>query len=72
MVRKGGQKLTAKQTVLLELLGQNPMASRKELAEIMGINESAVQKRMDSLRKKCMIRRVGPDKGGHWEVRKGN
>ena len=71
MVRKGGQKLTVKQKTLLELLGQNPKVSRKELAGIMGINESAVQKRLDALRKKQMVRRVGADKGGHWEVKQG-
>ena len=68
MVRKGGQKLTAKQIALLDLLKQNSTISRKDIAEKMGINESAVQKRLDALRKKGILRRVGPDKGGHWEV----
>lgn len=70
VVRKGGQKLTAKQAVLIELLGHNPRVSRKELAGIMGIHESAVQKRLEVLRKKGVIRRVGSDRGGHWEVKK--
>lgn len=47
MVRKGGQKLTAKQAALVELLRQNPMVSRKELATSMNIHESAVQKRLE-------------------------
>ncbi|MDP2939920.1 MAG: winged helix-turn-helix transcriptional regulator, partial [Candidatus Omnitrophota bacterium] len=68
VVRKGGQKLTSKQISLMELLKQNPTISRKDIAEKMDINESAVQKRLDSLRKKGVVRRVGPDKGGHWEV----
>lgn len=34
----------------------------------MDINESAVQKQLDVLRKKGLVRRVGPDKVGHWEV----
>jgi len=68
VVRKGGQKLTAKQIALLDLLKQNSTISRKDIAEKMGINESAVQKRLDALRKKGILRRVGPDKGGHWEV----
>ncbi|MBU4305993.1 MAG: winged helix-turn-helix transcriptional regulator [Candidatus Omnitrophica bacterium] len=68
MVRKGSQKLTAKQTALLDLFKQNPAISRKDIAEKLGINESAVQKRLDALRKKGVLRRVGPDKGGHWDV----
>jgi ATP-dependent DNA helicase RecG len=68
VVRKGGQKLTAKQAALVELLRQNRMVSRRGLATIMGIHESAVQKRLEVLRKNDVIRRVGPDKGGHWEV----
>jgi ATP-dependent DNA helicase RecG len=68
VVRKGGQRLTAKQTSLMELLKQTPMISRREIAGKLGINESAVQKRLDSLRKKGVLRRVGPDKGGHWEI----
>lgn len=60
--------MTAKQAALVELLRQNPMVSRKDLAASMKIHESAVQKRLEVLRKNGVIRRVGPDKGGHWEV----
>ncbi len=67
-LEKGGQKLTAKQIALVNLLKQNPAISRKDIANKMGINESAVQKRLDALKKKGILRRVGPDKGGHWEV----
>ena len=68
MVRKGGQKLTTKQTALLGLLKQNPAISRKDIAEKLGINESAVQKRLDTLRKKGILHRVGSDRGEHWEI----
>jgi ATP-dependent DNA helicase RecG len=68
VVRKGGPKLTTKQTALLDLLKQNPTISRKDIAGKLGINESAVQKRLDALRKKRMLHRVGPDRGGHWEI----
>ena len=68
MARKGGQKITAKQIIVLELLKENPYVSRKDLAFKLGINISAVRKHIDALRKKGIVRRVGPDKGGHWEV----
>ena len=69
MVRKGGQKLTKKQSELVSIMKQNPKISRKEISEKLGINESAVQKRLDVLRKKNVLKRIGPDKGGYWEVK---
>ncbi|MBF0595590.1 MAG: winged helix-turn-helix transcriptional regulator, partial [Candidatus Omnitrophica bacterium] len=68
VVRKGGQKLTTKQVELMGLLQQFPEISRKEISAKLDINESAVQRRLDALRKKGLVRRVGPDKGGCWEV----
>jgi predicted HTH transcriptional regulator len=69
VARKGGQKITDKQAVVLELIKHNPSISRKDLAAKLGINISAVRKHIDALRKKGVVLRVGPDKGGHWEVR---
>lgn len=76
VVRKGGQiggqkrwsGLTNKQSKVLEQIEKKPEISRKELAHILGINPSAVQKHIHGLKDKGYIRRVGPDKGGHWEV----
>ena len=69
VARKGGQKITAKQAIVLDLIKQNPAISRKDLAGILEINESAVRKHLDALKNKGIIQRVGPDKGGHWEVK---
>ena len=68
MVTKGGQKLTSKQIDLISLIKQYPGISRREISEKLNINESAVQRRLDVFRKKDVLRRVGPDKGGHWET----
>ena len=68
MARKGGQKITAKQAAVLDLIKQNPSISRKDLAARMGINISAVRKHLDALRKKGVVQRVGPDRGGDWNV----
>ena len=42
--------------------------SRKNIADKLGINESAIQKHLGVLKAKGVIKRVGSDKGGHWEV----
>ncbi len=68
VARKGGQKITAKQAVVLDFIKQNPSISRSDLSDKLKINESAVRKHLDALRNKGVIKRVGPDKGGHWEV----
>jgi len=65
----GGQveSLTSKQKEVLELIVANPKISRKELANKLGINESAVQKHTDALKKKKVIKREG-ETTGHWLI----
>lgn len=46
----------------------NPSISRAEIALALGIHESSVKRRLESLISNGRIRRIGPDKGGHWEV----
>jgi predicted HTH transcriptional regulator len=53
---------------ILVLLKENPALSIPELAERIGKSESAVERAIRKLRQQGILRRVGPDKGGHWEV----
>ena len=53
---------------ILALLGQNPSASRREIAATLGTTRSTVRYRLDKLRAAGKVERVGPDKGGHWKV----
>ena len=73
MVRKGGQKrllegLTEKQQIMLRIIKESPEISRKKLVKELNINPSAVQKRVEKLKQKGLIKRVGGAKGGHWEI----
>jgi len=72
VVRKGGQKrwseLTGKQREVLELIKGNLSISRKNLALKLSINESAVQKHIENLKKKNVLERIGSAKGGYWKV----
>ncbi|MBQ2170733.1 MAG: winged helix-turn-helix transcriptional regulator [Paludibacteraceae bacterium] len=69
--QKGGQKSGQKsgQTTeqVLELIKANPNITRAELSSALDISPSAIQKHIDKL-KGTRIRRVGGDKGGHWEI----
>ena len=59
------------ENVILELIKENPYIQRKELVSRLGIHESSVKRRLASLQEKGIIRHVGPNKGGYWEVQKG-
>ena len=41
---------------------------REEIANILQISTSAVQKHIASLKQKDIIKRIGLDFGGHWQV----
>ena len=63
-----GQMLTGGQERVLKLIKENPRITRKELSDKLSINPSAVQKYIEKLKKLGRIKRIGPDKGGSWEV----
>jgi ATP-dependent DNA helicase RecG len=52
----------------LEQIKANPYISREELAELCGLTSDGIKYNIRKLREKGIIKRVGPDKGGHWEV----
>ena len=47
---------------------ENQSVSAAEIAKTVGISSRAVEKQIASLKGKGQLRRVGSDKGGHWEV----
>ena len=53
---------------IIRLMRENPQITNKELADACGITEDGVYWNTKKLRKNNIIRRVGGDKGGHWEV----
>ena len=63
--RKGGQKT---RDAILSLIRSDNNITSTQMAERIGINRSAVSKHLKSMQQSGIIRRVGPDKGGHWEI----
>ena len=53
---------------ILNLLNQDSLMTTAVLSSILGISERAVSKQLKNLQVQGRLRRVGPDKGGHWEV----
>jgi len=63
------QKTTQKTTQkVVGLMRSNPMISIEELAEICGITRDGINYHIKNLKKKGIVKRIGGDKGGHWEV----
>ena len=56
---------------ILDMLTDSPALTTQELAEQLGISRRAVAKHVSGLQSSGRLRRVGPDKGGHWEVVEG-
>ncbi len=54
---------------ILAFLRENPSASRREIAgALAGVTEGSVRYRIDKFKQIGKLRRVGPDRGGRWEV----
>ena len=62
---KGGLKTSTK---ILEMLRQHPQMTVHALQLSLQINRSVIMKHIANLKQAGRLRRVGPAKGGHWEV----
>ncbi len=63
------QTLSDVQLAIVEYIQSHPSASRKEMAiNINDITENGVKYHLQKLQKQGVIKRVGADKGGHWEI----
>ena len=62
-----GEKLTANRISILRLMAENPYITKDEMAAITSLNESTIMRNIEFMRDKY-LRRVGPNKGGFWEI----
>ena len=65
---KVNEKVNERQRIIISSVSSNPHITQVELATMLGISIVHVNKNMKKLQALGIIRRVGPDKGGHWEV----
>ena len=62
-----GEKLKENKIAILRLIVEDPYISKSEIANTLGISYTAVGSNIKAMRGKY-LRRVGPDKGGFWEI----
>ena len=53
---------------IINIIRNNPTVTQLELSYMLQISTKAIEKHIKNLREDGIIRRVGPDNGGHWEV----
>ena len=53
---------------IVEMMKENPEITIPMMAESLRLTTRAVEKNVARLQAKGVVKRIGPDKGGHWEV----
>ena len=61
---ESSQKTTEK---IMLAIQNNPRITYRELAELLGLTEDGIFWNIKKLKAKGFLRRVGPNKGGHWK-----
>ena len=64
---KLGETLTENRLDILRLIIEDPYISKTDLAKAVGISYTSISRNIEAMRDKY-LRRVGPDKGGFWEI----
>jgi len=62
---KSSQKSSQK---ILQLLSADGSITTQQLADRLGVSRRAIAKQIRNLQEQGLLKRVGPDNGGHWEV----
>ncbi len=68
---KTGEKTREKtREKILSLIRENPGMATEEMAAALGLSQKGIEWQIKKLKEDGLLRRVGPDKGGHWKVLK--
>ncbi len=66
---KGSQNAVEKTVEkIISAIKENPKITIKELVEITGLSRRGIEWNIEKLKQKGKLKRIGPDKGGYWEV----
>ena len=69
-IDESGKKSTLKGTRkdVVDIILNSPHITIPQIAEQLGLNARGIAKHIKNLQEEGIIKRIGPDKGGHWEV----
>ena len=64
-VEKSSEKSSEK---ILQIIADKKFISARELAQELNVSQRAVEKNLAILKKEGKLKRIGPAKGGYWEI----
>jgi predicted HTH transcriptional regulator len=65
---KLGVKLGENERRILEILRENKFLIIEEIAKKIGVSTTAIENNISKLKAKGILKHVGPDKNGNWEI----
>jgi len=68
VVRKYPDNLTITEINILEILKTDKTLTRQIIAKKLDISPDTVKKNIAKLKQKGFLKRIGPAKGGYWEI----
>jgi len=57
-----------RKTKILEIIKKNNRISTQKMAKELGVSRMTIAREIDYLKQKGILCRIGPAKGGHWEI----
>lgn len=67
---KLGKRLGETRAVIVQFMEANPKVTISESAKRLRLSTTAIEKDIHYLKTQGYVKRAGPAKGGHWEVKK--
>jgi len=68
VTEKVTERVTENQAIIIKEMKSNKYTTISKLSKIAGISERKIKENIRILKNKGIIRRIGPDRGGHWEI----
>jgi len=68
VVEKVVENLSENQKQIIELVGGDNYITAYEIGKSIGISQRKVQENMAKLKEIGILKRIGPAKGGHWQI----
>jgi len=54
--------------LIIEMINHNNQITIRKFAENLNVDPKTIKRDLDKLKKDARIKRIGPDRGGHWKV----
>ncbi len=65
---KTSEKTEKTSEKIVELIKANPEITIQELASVIRVSRRSIERNIQKLQKENILKRIGADKGGRWEV----